>query len=224
MYSIYPRVKMDESLEELAARAEVYGLLSQAYHTPEVGFLRGDFLGSLVLALDTLAPNSLAEEVKSLENYLQALQDSVEITVEYTRLFRGPVKAAVYPYESMYTEDEIMGMSTLDVVRRYGEAGIGVSEEFKDLPDHISAELEFMRYLCLHELAALQKGDDTEATRFRFMGQSFAKDHLGRWLPRFTSRLLQCTTLPFYLCLARITQEFVSREATPLERVAEIQA
>ena len=212
---------MDESLEKLAARAEVYRLLSQAYHTPEVSFLKGDFLGSLVRALDTLALDSCAGEVKNVESYLQALQESVELAVEYTRLFRGPVKAEVYPYESMYIGGEVIGNSTLDVVRRYEEAGVAVADGFKDLPDHISAELEFMHYLCGRALDALERGANDEATRFRCMGQTFLKDHLNKWVPQFTDLIMQYATTPYYLTIAEITQEFIIREATLLENVAE---
>lgn len=203
---------MDESLEKLAARAEVYRLLSQAYYTPDDSLVDKDFGHPSKEMLRALSLEACARDLENIELSFASGQSTSDLAVEYTRLFRGPVKAAVYPYESMYIDGEVMGKSTLDVVRRYGEAGVGVSEEFKDLPDHISTELEFMRYLCLHELAALQKKDDTEAARFRLMGQSFLTNHPGRWIPQFSSLLLQHATLPFYLGIARITREFISRE------------
>ena len=141
--------------------------------------------------------------------------------MEYTRLFRGPVKAEAYPYESIYIEGEVIGNSTLDVVRRYGEAGVAVADGFKDLPDHISAELEFMHYLCGRALDALERGANDEATRFRCMGQTFLKDHLNKWVPQFTDLIMQYATTPYYLTIAEITQEFIIREATLLENVAE---
>ena len=203
---------MDESLAKLAARAEVYRLLSQAYYTPQANFFKGDFLGLFKKAFDTLSLDPCIPEVTNMEFYLQAPQEPVELGVEYTRLFRGPVQAEAYPYESMYIEGEVMGKSTLDVVRRYGDAGVGVSEEFKDLPDHISAELEFMHYLCAKEFEARQREDRDEVSRFHIMGSSFLRDHLARWVPQLSEHILQHATTPYYLSLARMTREFVSRE------------
>ncbi|MBI2288258.1 MAG: molecular chaperone TorD family protein [Chloroflexi bacterium] len=205
---------MNESLGKLAARADVYGLLSQAYYTPEISFLKGDFLATLLRALGSLEVDSFAGEVKNLEGYLQALSKSEELSLEYTRLFRGPVKAKAYPYESMYIEGGMMGTSTLDVLRRYGEAGVAIEEGFKDLPDHISAELEFMHYLCRRELDALQRGADDEARRFRDRQQSFLREHLNKWVPRFTSLIQQYAAMPYYLTIAEITREFIKGEAT----------
>lgn len=203
---------MDKSLEKLAARTEVYRLLSQAYHTPEVSFLRDDFPGSLMRALGTLALDSFASEVKNMESYLQAPRTSEELAVEYTRLFRGPVKAEVYPYESMYIEGEVMGNSTLDVVRRYGEAGVAVANDFKDLPDHISAELEFMHYLCGRELDALQRGANDEAMRFRHMGQAFLRDHLNKWVSLMCKRIRESDNTCFYSGLAGLTEDWLRCE------------
>jgi len=152
-----------ESAEKLVARSLIYKLLSSAYYPPEESFLNGDFPGQLRSALDTLEPGLFASEVEKIESYLRDLGEPLELAVEYTRLFRGPVKAEAYPYESMYIDGEIMGASTLDVLRRYEEAGIAVSDDFRDLPDHIAAELEFMHYLSARELDARGK----EKTRTR---------------------------------------------------------
>lgn len=202
---------MDTALE-LGARAEVYRLLSRAFQAPHDSFLGPDFLDPLKRALGLLSLPTGADEVEAMRRHLLALPSTLDLAVEYTRLFRGPVQAEVYPYESMHVDGEIMGQSTLDVVRRYQEAGIGVSMEFADLPDHISAELEFMGYLCLQELGTLQAGKLDEVLRFRHTQGSFLEDHLGRWVPQFAQLVLRCATTPFYLGLARVTLEFINRE------------
>lgn len=203
---------MSESLEKLAARAEVYRLLSQAYYSPEKDFLKGPCLDAARGASQLSGSPVLVREWQQLVNYLETVYEPVEVAVEYTRLFRGPVKAEVYPYESMHVDGEAMGKSALDVAKRYGEAGVSVAEEFKDLPDHISAELEFMHYLCGRELDALQKGANEEAARFQQVSETFLKDHLGQWVPRFTSLVMQHAATPYYLAIAEITQAFIRQE------------
>ncbi|MEK7847747.1 MAG: molecular chaperone TorD family protein [Chloroflexota bacterium] len=202
---------MPLSLESLAARCEVYGLLTRAYYGPADGFLPDGFAARLAAALTALGLPPAPEDLTALEA-AAGTADPLELAVEYTRLFRGPVKAQAYPYESMYTDGEVLGRSALDVMREYEQAGVGVSAEFKDLPDHIAAELEFMHYLCAREFEAGQAQDWEEAARFHRIGRSFVKDHLARWVPAFADCISQHATSHFYLALARATTEFIRRE------------
>lgn len=205
-----------ESIEKLMARSQAYKLLSHAYYPPEESLLGGDFPGRLRNALSVLEPDLFAGELEKIENYLRSLREPLELAVEYTRLFRGPVKAEAYPYESIYLDGEVMGASALDVLRHYEEAGVGVSDDFKDLPDHVSAELEFMHYLTARELEARQREDQGEAIRFQLLAHSFLKDHLARWVSDFADSVVRNATTPFYLGLARITKDFVYEETRAL--------
>lgn len=205
---------MQQLLEKLGARSEVYKLLSHAYYAPSRDFPEADYPDRLRTALASVGCDPFATELHNLRSYLQSCREPLELAQEYTRLFRGPVKAQAYPYESLYVDKEVLGKSALDVMRRYGEAGVSVAGDFKDLPDHISAELEFMHYLYGKELDALRSGDGEEAARFQLMAHSFLHEHLRRWVPPFVDCVLQHATSPFYLSLARITKEFVSLEAT----------
>ncbi|MDP2952526.1 MAG: molecular chaperone TorD family protein [Chloroflexota bacterium] len=200
------------SLEKLGARSEVYKFLSCAYYPPQDELLKGDLPGPAKSAFDSLEQGLLAGEMARVESYLQSLRGPLELAIEHTRLFRGPVRAEAYPYESMYVDGEVLGPSAMDVARRYREAGVDVSGDFKDLPDHVCAELEFMHYLCAREFEALQRADWEEAARWQLRGDSFLKDHLSRWIPQFADSVLQHATTPFYLSLARITREFISQE------------
>lgn len=202
---------MPLSLESLAARCEVYGLLSRAYYGPADGFLPEGFAARLPAALTALGLPPAPEDLTALEA-AAGTSGPLEMAVEYTRLFRGPVKAQAYPYESIYTEGQVVGESTQDVLRRYSEAGVSLAGDFKDLPDHIAAELEFMHYLCAREFEAGQAQDWEEAARFHRIGRSFVKDHLAGWVPAFADCISQHATSHFYLALARVTKEFIRRE------------
>ncbi len=201
-----------EAAEELLAKSQVYTLLSQAYCSPTDSLLKGGFVESLREAFHTLKINLFDREIEKMGANLEMLEDFTDLAVEYTRLFRGPVKAEAYPYESMYIDGEIMGESTLDVVKRYSKAGVAVSKDFKDLPDHISAQLEFMSYLCTRELQVQEKGDFDEALRLKLMRQSFLKDHLAMWVPDFADSIIKNAKSPFYFSLAEVTKRFIHLE------------
>ena len=207
---------MTERLDILGARGEIYQFLSLVYGPPEQILLAKDFLKQAKQAFDAIENNFLSRELKELETLFENSNNPLNLAIEYTRLFRGPVKADVYPYESMYVDGEIMGKSTMDVLQRYTEAGVQVSGEFKDLPDHVCVEMEFMGFLCARELAAWQQDNQDEAKRLQLIGDSFVIDHLSKWVSRFSDLILEYATTLYYLNLARISRGFITREASTI--------
>lgn len=145
---------------------------------------------------------------EGLEKRLTALK------VEYHRLFVGPYQLPAPPYASVYLEPErtIMGPSTLEVVRRYEEAGFRLSPAFKEPPDHVMAELLFMACLALEEAETWGQGDVDGATTLLQREKAFLNDHLVRWVPRFAEQILVSTEEPFYQVLARLLRDFVVRD------------
>jgi TorA maturation chaperone TorD len=154
------------------------------------------------------------ERIRSLEIALTVQAKAAEITslvAEYHRLFVGPYNLLVAPYESIYRETDrtVMGESTLDVMKRYEEAGFSLSSSFKDLPDHIAAELEFMALLCEEEGAAWQRNDFSLALKLLSHEETFLGEHLVRWVPDFTLKIISTTESPFYRALASLLQDYV---------------
>jgi TorA maturation chaperone TorD len=81
----------------------------------------------------------------------------IDFQREYTRVFsnaRPEVPAP--PYRSLYFLNREMtcGETTMEL---YGDAGLKVAEDFKYIPDHFAAELEYMSYLIQEEI---KKGED----------------------------------------------------------------
>ena len=103
----------------------------------------------------------------------------------------GPYTLFAAPYGSVYLDGErkIMGDSTLDVKTRYREAGLDTAQNFKDAPDHISAELEFMYYLIFKEIDAFANSDIETAIDFIQRQKSFLEDHLMAWVPEFANSI-----------------------------------
>lgn len=94
----------------------------------------------------------------------------------------------------------------------YREGGFDLSEDFRELPDHIAAELEFL-YLLIHRENAVQRESDldalaaTEALRKRFLA-----DHVGSWVGRFSAAVTDGAKTGYYRALGDLTQRFVALE------------
>ncbi len=122
---------------------------------------------------------------------------------EYVRLFRFGKEIPCPPYESVYrTEDKVlMSHLAVDVQDRMRAFGVDVSDEFKDLPEHVSAELEFLRYLyLLGEEEALEEA------------RSFLEDHLLQWVPQFCECVRANSRIDFYREVCVLLPEFLREE------------
>lgn len=211
-------------------RGSIYEGLAFAFSPPRKKFYR--VLGSQLLRpLKSLRSTFAWPSLKAAE----ALSDLVgkgqhglsneltSIKAEYYRLFVGPYHLPALPYASVYLESEptVMGPSTVKVLRSYEEAGFFLSPSFKDLPDHIIAELEFMALLCEEEGEAWHKEDLPQAEKLLGREETFLGEHLAQWIPRFASRVHSSTDSPFYRALASLLKDhvFIDRDGVHALRV-----
>ena len=156
------------------------------------------------------AYDSLASVIRSQVSTLESLQ------VEYTGLFITAFHDSFCPpYESIYHEDgrRLMGESTVSVKRCYNMFGLGVSQLFKDLPDHIAAELEFMYFLSFNEGKFASDKCDEERRLCIDYEKKFLEEHMLRWIPDFVECLGRSHNSEFFLNLSRFTREFVKMDA-----------
>ena len=169
-----------------------------------------------LLALGFSPPSAESAEAvsKAEARFSLPTPDVKALIPEYHRLFVGPGSLPAPPYESVYREGwRVMGETTLDVKRRYEEAGYAVAPSFTELPDHVAAELTFMTLLAEEEARAWEAEDTSAALAWLERERAFLGDHLTRWLPDFCVRLLASTEAPFYQRLAVSLQEFVTLDA-----------
>jgi TorA maturation chaperone TorD len=119
-------------------------------------------------------------------------QSTSRLSREYTRLFVAP-RPLLYPYESMYRgpSPRVMGDSTLDVVRRYREAGFSIPPGWRDLPDHVALELSFMGALAENEVERWRGGSHKPARALAHLQRRFMEDHLLPWVPEFCDAVLR---------------------------------
>lgn len=188
-----------------AIRSEIYKLLAECYYPPDE-----TSPGKISNLDEKLRLIGLQSIIGAGKRVMKA--DSIqELKVDYAQLFVGPYTLKAPPYGSVYMEQErrIMGNSTMDVINRYRQCGLVLAEDFKDAPDHIAAELEFMHYLVYKEIEATNQGDASSVFTCLLDQQSFLKDHLSAWVSEFSTNVSDNAITTFYKDLSRMTEGFI---------------
>lgn len=195
-------------------RINLYKLLSILYSQPTV-----ELANDLQLLKDTMEiidPGlvSLVNEMELEFNIYK--EDLTKLKVDHARLFIGPFDILAPPYSSIYFDGEskVMSESTLIAMEYYKNAGLDMNGNFKDAPDHVIVELEFMYYLIFKYL-------NTNDNRFIKYQLSFLKNHLYLWIAPFTERIQKSANTIFYKNLAIITIKFIGQE---LQQVLSLQS
>ncbi|NIV28534.1 MAG: hypothetical protein GWN58_03155, partial [Anaerolineae bacterium] len=96
----------------------------------------------------------------------------------------------------------LMGEPTHQVLEAYREAGLAMHKDYDALPDHFSAELEFLSYLIQQEIEAARADDAASAATWRSRQTSFLEKHLLQWGPLFLAKTAAGGRVPFYRLLA----------------------
>jgi putative dimethyl sulfoxide reductase chaperone len=184
-------------------REEIYQILATSFYPPVKG------------VTDKLWKNAISKWNPEGGEAIEL--NPLDLRLEYNRLFVGPGTLACPPYESVYRRDRpesergmLMSTSVIDVKKRYGEAGIGISGNFSDLLDHIAVELEFMCFLCAKEVEARTSGGDDDIWKRR--QAEFWKFHLNPWIGEFSESLLKNAKSPFYKAAAALLKEWFEVE------------
>ena len=206
---------MEQLLVQAGLRANTYRVLAECYHSPDEEFIQ--------------AINGLEGGGAAVDQIVQAAAtaDVEKLLIDHARLFLGPYKLLAPPYGSIYLEDgALMGNSTVNVEEFYHEEGLESSDD--EVPDHITAELEFMCVLIGKEIEAINADDLDAARHYRQKQETFLDLHLGAWIAEFADRIQQEAQTEFYKTLGRVTGPFVledlqqvSADSLPLQTAME---
>lgn len=187
-------------------RANLYKILSVLYHYPTLE--TGEMIQQLKETLRNLDSQDigLAEEME--EEFTFFKNDLTSLKVDHAKLFIGPFDILALPYSSVYLDNgrKIMGESSLEAVKFYQQAGLEINTDFKEAPDHIRAELEFMYYLIAK---SLNGGEDN---LFREQQKLFLLHHLGLWIKSFSDLVIERANTPFYRNLGKMTKNMMEKE------------
>jgi TorA maturation chaperone TorD/NAD-dependent dihydropyrimidine dehydrogenase PreA subunit len=205
-------------------RSAVYKLLTLAFMPPNTGLWDPEVLSFAqpLRAMGREFSVSLVAKAQELACYLDGVRQQPtlhqDLTRTYTHLFLGPGRPAVYPYESCYRDpgSRVMGPWAVAAQKAYAAEGLALAPNYRDLPDHVAAELAFMAYLVEREAMAWEQGDIEGATAYRARQSAFLRDHLGCWVPAFCQNVLTHTDHRFYIMAARLLQSLLAAEMREL--------
>jgi DMSO reductase family type II enzyme chaperone len=194
-----------------AARSRMYRLLAGAFTFPEEAFHQaargGEFLSEVLeiaAGLPYPLPPADGEPLRTVMGDIPA--DYVEFQSEYVRLFDVGVPRPPCPlFGGLYLGSRRAVME--EVTRFYHHFGLSLGGESREMPDHVTTELEFMHFLTFREVSALQgrkdRGPHLRAQR------DFLQRHLARWVPQVMVLAKKQRAAPFFLGLVGLTEAFL---------------
>ena len=205
-------------------RADTYQFLAEVFGAePTAKMLDSLRRPEAVKAFEALGV-AFAEELDRMESDLGKDRLVEELECEYTRLFIGPGKH-VGPYESLHRDDhpsEHWGPSTAKVKRFIEHHGLDYAQGFQGMPDHISAEFQFISMLADAEADAIERAENEKVDQARKIRQTFHREHIIRWVPVFCEKVIELANLGFYGDFARMTKAIVEIDAEELAALEEL--
>ena len=195
------------------ARQDLCRFLAACYYQPGPEFAEEKVFDSMRHAAARIHPEFAAQARRLGEEFFA--EDPESLLLDYTRLFLGPSHAIAKPYGSVWLEDRktLMGDSTMAVLALYEEGGFEMDEEFRELPDHIAAELEFLYLLIYRENEGHRNGEPEALKATTGLKKRFLDEQLGLWIGPFTAAVKAGAQSGFYRRLAELTDRFVKMEA-----------
>jgi DMSO reductase family type II enzyme chaperone len=217
-----PQIDDLETPEELqaAARSRLYDLLARAFAVPDPPFHQAVREGAFAAQLwDNLAALPYAPALGDEETVRQQLGEAAdhrELQSEYIRLFDvGTPRPPCPLYGGEYKKGRKGTME--DLIRFYNYFGLHPSPRSRDMPDHITIELEFMHFVIFREVAALHH--QQARTSYLRAERDFLERHLCAWVPPLWGRLQRQQPPAFYAALTRLTEAFLAADLRYLQSV-----
>lgn len=215
-------MSLEDNKGDAACRSKCYEIFSELFYQPnKEELLSKKILIDLVDALVNLnleAKQFAEKMINSINEY-----DAEQLTVEYSRLFVGPFTVLAPPYGSVYIDSgrALMGDSTLDIMHLYREAGLVFRDGYKEVPDHITIELEFLHFITYQELVALHSNNNDDLKKYLKTQVLFINKYFGKWILPFCEKILSSTENSYYRNLAECLQQFTQSEMERINNFSE---
>lgn len=199
-----------------AAGSYLYGLLAECFAYPAADLVdairNGDVARRLVepcrtldaTLLDGLDLGSLSDSGAHLES----------LAVEYTRLFDAGSSGTLCPLNGgLHLGPQMKVME--EAMRFYGHFGLTLTERQKQLPDHLTTELNFLHFLAFAEHVRHARGESTVS--YRLARRDFIARHPGRWVPVMLAKLRAARALPLFLSWTEVLTRVLTWDLARLE-------
>ena len=147
-------------------------------------------------AFPDINDGGVRQAVKHCEQRAQTLVDAAitfpaaveAVSIEYTKLFIGPPRPLVAPWESAYTESDPhigFGEATFAMQRELQQEGLKVDGVSNQFADHIGIELLLLSVIARQVASG-------EVSQDRLI--SYTAAHPASWIDRFNEKV--CTAIP----------------------------
>jgi len=184
-------VKIGDFILKEKRRGDCYRLLSACFYQPQKEIcVQEEFFNNLEGLLRPISPD-IAAHVLEMENaFLKYSEEDLLVA---------------------YGKNMVMGDSTMEVIKLYEEHGLSMDSEFRNLPDHITVEMEFMYYLIFKETEALEKSQWDAALDYIKTQGLFFDGFLRKWVNPFCDKIKEGTDNEFYTNLADCVSAFIEK-------------
>lgn len=169
-----------------------------------------------VAELGSLAGGRLGHELDRLHAAL-ATEAHTAVEHDFVRLFVGPRKKLVPPWESVYVDAGklVLQASAEDVLHAYAEARVGFDGMGQAPADHVALELQFCAVLA--DRAADRPVADAALRRF-------LDRHLLAWVPRLGADLVRLADTETWRAVGGVLVALCELEASGLQRALPVTA
>lgn len=183
------------------ARSRLYQLLSAIFRYPTndlfESMVRGAYLSEFSDALRMSPHHGSALETEFLEK-VEEIRESLstmsfeDYEVEFTGTFEvGAPGPPCPPSEGLYRKAPARQSIMLQISEFYKHFGLEMDQHGgkRELPDHISAELEFLHFLTFKEAQAREADDKELLTGYMLAQNDFLQRHPLQWISSFADKL-----------------------------------
>ncbi len=208
-----------EEQDLAAARSVVYRIFAELFEYPNdalaAAIASGEPVARLREALACVDPALVVGvDWEALGNAAGSGEPDDNLAVQYTRLFDVGVPGPPCPlYGGLYASERMKTME--EALRFYRHFALATSPSQKELPDHLTVELEFLHFLTFKEVECLAGAGDPGP--FRRAQRDFIARHPGRWVPELCERLNKHDSSAFFRELAAALRAFLVHDAAAID-------
>lgn len=203
-------------IKTIAAQANTYKILSRLFDFPDESYHGNQSTYEQLISEAERLESKFFELSKKLS--LSAQEQRVDMHYqEYLRLFAavpqtGPVVAlqarAYLPFPDEVIEKLLHLYKTVEFTPGYSIHP----------PDHLCNELDFVRHINEKLIGLINSGELEAAIKLNKFKCNFMQDHLLKWLPELTRKIISSSNSPYYLQLSIIARTVlvncINRDAT----------
>lgn len=192
-------------VEEHAARAALYGVLSHLFFSaPSPNFLQ-QIAGSRDAVSDDASP--LAVAWRALCD-TAGRADAAAVRSEFDTVFVSPGKPPVSLYASSYMAGRLRGQLLAELRGDLAQIGYARAEESSEYEDHLSALCDVMRGLIV---------EDVDPAAALAAQQVFFRNYLAPWQGKVCTTINDCEQVAFYRPVAAFAHAFFINESEYFE-------